>query len=64
MLTDPARRADADDGDVGAAGVVQQLDDLVQHDGRGGDADAVLEPGGDASVVSGGGRLVSLRISG
>lgn len=41
--TDAARGADADDGDVGAAGVVQQFDELVQHDGDGRDPHAMLE---------------------
>lgn len=50
-LTYPARGADADEGDAGAPGVVQQLDELVQHDGDGGDAHPVLEPGRNASVT-------------
>lgn len=52
-LTDPARGADADEGDIGAAGVVQKLDELVQHDGGGRDAYAMLEPRRDACVTSG-----------
>lgn len=44
-LTYPAGGADADDGDTGAAGMVQQLEELVQHDGNGRHAHAMLEPG-------------------
>ena len=43
--------ADADEGDAGAASMVQQLDELMQHDSDGGDAHPVLEPGRNTSVT-------------
>lgn len=62
-LTDAAGCADADDGDVGAAGVVQQLDELVQHDGGGRDADTVLEPGRDAMLHQGRGASWPVQLA-
>lgn len=63
-LTDAARCANADDGDVGAAGMVQQLDELMQHDRGRRDADTVLEPGRDATLHQGRGtsRPVQLAV--
>lgn len=50
-LTYPTGSANADEGDAGAASVVQQLDELMQHDSDGGDAHPVLEPGRNTSVT-------------
>lgn len=62
-LTDPAGRADADDRDVGAVGVVKQLDKLVQHDRGGGDAYAVLQQGETPAGRQGGGARRPLHRS-
>lgn len=43
VLTYPAGSADADDGDVGAPGMVQHLDELMQHDPDGRNAHAMLK---------------------
>jgi hypothetical protein len=42
-LTYPTRSANADDGDVGAPGMVQQLDEYMYHDGDGRNAHTMLE---------------------
>lgn len=41
--TNSARRSQAEENHIAALGVMQQLDELMQHDGDGGDAHAVLQ---------------------
>lgn len=41
--TNSTRRSQAEEDDIAALSVMQQLDELVQHDGDGGDTHAVLQ---------------------